>query len=102
MTCKEYDELIRSLMESDDNSLYAVKLKLAGMFRRGLLEQDFVTDAALIGSLMRLGLTDDPAAAQETINNQRDAYIMGRQAGTRGSAGMWRNLMHHFGTTGGQ
>jgi len=92
MTCREYDELVRSLMESDDNSLYAVKLKLTGMFRHGLLEQDLVTDEAFIGSLLRLGLVDDPDAVQKTINDQREAYIMGRRFGTRGSLPLWRNL----------
>lgn len=103
MTYKEYDELIRSLMESDDNSLYAVKLKLTGMFRHGLLTQDYVTDNAFIGSLLRLGMIDDPVAAQDTINAQREAYIMGRQTGTtRASVHLWAELMRHFNATGGQ
>ena len=102
MTYKEYDELIRSLMESDDNSLYAVKLKLTGMFRHGLLTQDYVTDTAFIGSLLRLGLVDDPAAAQEIINNQREAYIMGRRFGRTTSPHIWAELIRHFGITDNQ
>lgn len=102
MTYQEYDELIRSLMESDDNSLYAVKLKLAGMLRRGLITENYVTDNAFIGSLLRLGLTDDPAAAQETINNQREAYILGRQAGRTTSPHLWAELVRRFGITGNQ
>lgn len=102
MTCKEYDELIRSLMESDNNSLYAVKLRLAGMFRHGLLEQDFVTDQAFIESLLRLGLIDDPEATQKIINVQRDAYITGRQLGTRGSPRRWVDLARRLDTMGDQ
>ena len=102
MTYKEYDELIRSLMESDDNSLYAVKLKLTGMFRHGLLEQDFVTDEAFIGSLLRLGLIDDPDATQKIINTQREAYITGRQTRTTASVHLWTELMRHFGITDNQ
>lgn len=102
MTYKEYDELIRSLMESDDNSLYAVKLKLTGMFRHGLLEQDFVTDGAFIGSLMRLGLVDDPVDTQKIINFQRDAYIAGRRVGRTASPRLWADLIRHFEITGDQ
>ena len=102
MTYKEYDELIRSLMESDDNSLYAVKLKLAGMLRQGLITQDYVTDSAFIGSLLRLGLIDDPVAAQEIINSQRQTYILGRQTGRGASIHLWTDLARHFGITGDQ
>lgn len=71
ITDEEYDNLVRSLAESDNGSLYEIRLSLLRKNSEGVIPFSRTLPQRLIDSLVRLGMVSDKDEALRRFEDER-------------------------------
>lgn len=76
ITDEEYDNLVRSLAESDNGSLYEIRLSLVRKGIEGILPLSRTSPGQMIDSLLRLGMVSDEEEALRQFEDERMEHAM--------------------------
>jgi len=76
ITDEEYDNLVRSLAESDNGSLYEIRLSLVRKNIEGALPFSRTRPGRMIDALVRLGMVSDKDEALRRFEDERMEHAM--------------------------